>query len=892
MDGTTLKTKCVVSPVTACLAASVFAVLAGAANAAQTVTDWDLPAQPLADSLRAVAAGSDSNILFDRKLVAGQAARPLKTQASADEALTQLLEGTGLTYRHVDDKTVTIQLAQAQPARTPVRIQRRGTASSDTPVRLGQIEEIVVTGTNIRGIENNTAPLTVLNRDYIESTGFSTTVQLIESLPQNFALANQSVVNSSSVSLSREQGAAINLRAIGEGTTLVLMNGRRLAAGFQSAAVDISALPLTAIERVEVLPDGASALYGSDAVGGVVNFILRDDFEGVETRIRSGYADGTDELRIGQTLGGAWSSGNALLSLEYYQRDLLLASDRDFIPSNSVVGSLLPDDENYSAVFTGQQQITPSVSVFADALYTQRDSKNQGGRLILNERATVDNPQVFGNVGVNWQLGGSWQIDAIGSYSSNDLNVVRTGLTQFLTPSNSTFDSKFETQSAQLKLDGTLLNLPGGEMRMAIGADWRSDSYEDTNRSDDFGIVLRSTDSDQIVRSGFMEVYVPVIGEPNAMTGARSLEVSLAGRYDDYSTFGSSFDPQYGLMYEPLSGLRLRARYGTSYKAPNLVEYNLSGNIGAAISDLDPTVPAGLSYQLQISGIDVASLRAQESESSSFGVEFAPESVLGLSMSANYYNIRYRNRIASLPVPQVMYMNPAAYSGLFIRNPTPAQVNQFIAIAQLGTGFFAFDPATFQPIDPASFDPTTVNVIVDTRRRNLSVVDTKGVDFSTRYELGLGSGRLALGLEATYILDLEQQVTATSTSVDIVNTFNNPPDLRLRSNIGWQQAGWVANLFVNYSDSYTDNRAAAPVPIDSYTTIDARLAYSFSNRFSSGFLSGVTVAASVQNLADEDPPGTAVFMPPPPGVTFDTGYDATNANPLGRFMALELTKSW
>src|SRR3546814_1676524 len=71
----------------------------------------------------------------------------------------------------------------------------------------------------------------------------------------------------------------------------------------------------------------ALPIYGSDAVGGVVNFILRDDFEGAETRLRAGFADGTDEYRVSQALGNSWDSGNVLVSLEYFKRDELLRSE-------------------------------------------------------------------------------------------------------------------------------------------------------------------------------------------------------------------------------------------------------------------------------------------------------------------------------------------------------------------------------------------------------------------------------------------------------------------------------------------------------------------------------------------------------------------------------------
>ena len=874
-----------ISTRTSLLAVGILTVLATVAEAQAVtppVTQWDLPAQPLADSLRAVAARTGSNILFERKLVADQSAPPLKTEASTDEALAQLLKGTGLTYRHLDEKTVTIQLASAQDTRPSTGSARQSTASNSLP-KATTIEEIIVTGSQIRGIENNTAPLIVLSKEYIDASGFGTTAKLIESLPQNFALTNQSGVAIREVSSSREQGSGVNLRGIGEGTTLVLLNGRRLAPGFRSAAVDISALPLTAIERVEILTDGASALYSSDAVGGVVNFILRDDFEGAETRLRGGVADGTNEYRGSQAFGNSWDSGNALISMEYYKRDELLASERDFVPATALISGLSPEDESYSAILTGRQQLSGSVTLFADALYTQRDSVNRAGRRTFPNQnpAIVDNPQANATLGLEWQLGGDWQLEVSGTYGRNDLDVVRAPGN----PSGNSFTSLFESQAAHTKVDGTLLKMPAGNLRIAMGADWRSDSYEDSNMLGS-GVSLGTTDKDQIVRSAFVEAYVPLVSDLNAMAGVNSLELSVAGRYDDYSSFGSSFDPQVGLMWEPVNGLRLRARHGTSYKAPNLVDYSFRSNGGVAIRAADPAAVGGFSYQLQVTGTDVTGLTAQESESSSFGLEFLPDSIAGLSLSLNYYRIKYSDRIANPPVPVVALGNPGAYSSLFIRNPTIAQVNQFIDIARLGpVGFNPLNPLTSLP-DP-NFNPASVAVIVDARRRNLSAVDTNGLDFSGQYDFGVGEGRVALGLAATYILEVERQITTTSAPVDTVNTFNNPADLRMRSYASWQLKGWTTNLAVNYTGSYEDNRPIRPVPISSYTTVDARLAYSFADRFSSGFLSGFTVAASVQNLLDEDPPRTAVV-----DAVSDLGFDPTNANALGRLVSLEFTKTW
>lgn len=882
------------------IALSVLAILASTADA-QAVTEWDLPGQPLANTLRDIAARTESNIIFDKKLVKGQSAPPLKTRATTEEALSKVLEGTGLTYRQLDDKTVTIQLASTDPASaTSASYSNEGRirlAQAETPrprplPEMGLpsvmlLEEIIVTGTNIRGIENNTAPITVLSREYINATGYSTTTKLLESVTQNFALANQSSTGLGGVSNgNQEQGSSVNLRGIGEGTTLVLVNGRRFAPGYRSAAVDISALPLSAIERVEILPDGASALYGSDAVGGVVNFILREDFEGAETRLRAGAADGVNEYRASQAIGNAWDSGNFLASVEYYQRDALLATDRDFVPNGPVVGTLLPEDENYSGVVRFKQDLSGSVSVFTDVLYTQRDSFNRAGRALFNETADTDNTQAVMTAGVDWNIAGDWQIELSGSYASNEIDQILASSASGA-PVVFLRDSSFDVQTAEIKGDGSLFTLPGGNVRMAIGAAYRGESFDDTSTDQASGIALFQSAKDQNVRSAFAEFYVPVVGESNAMAGLQKLELSVAGRYDDYSTAGSSFDPQAGVMWEPVSGLRLRARHSTSYKAPNLIDYSFANNSG--YSALLPGVPGfGTAQIMAVTGTDVTSLRPQESESASFGLELTPESLTGFAMSLNYYKIRYNNIVATPGGTGDAFSilaNPAAYPNLIFVNPGADLVNRFIVEAQRGPGgFLAFAPDF--TIDP-NFDPNTVQVLVDGRRRNLSVVRSEGVDLAAQYDFKAGADRFFVGVNGTYILNQEQQVTPLSAEIDTVDTIYNPPHWRARGFVGWSRMGWSTNLFVNHTDSYVDNRSPVPTTVDSYTTIDLRVAYDFSAQFNSGVLSGVVVALSAQNALDEDPPRTAVLP-----LGFDPGYDGTNADPLGRLIGLEITKAW
>jgi len=831
---------------------------------------------------------------------------------AAQDALNQLLSGTSLTYVWIDSKTVSIRKKAAQTV--PTALQRTslegqpatpaakftgddaGNAASsaaaaldgetpNSPNRL-RLEEVLVVGTHISGLRNNTVPIISLDREYIDSSGIATTTRLIETLPQNFALANQSAPFNPAVSGPPTQSSSINLRGLGEGTTLVLLNGRRMALGFGGSAADITALPLTAVERVEVLTDGASALYGSDAVGGVVNFVLRKDFEGAETRIQIGQADGLDEYRISQALGTAWSSGNAMTSIEYYKRDLLHASDRDYVPADAGVGSLLPRDENYSVLVSGRQEISDTIALSADGLYTQRDSYNESSDELDHSTFTADNPQMTLNAGLDWNLGAGWNAEVSGGYARNRMESVNRADSLLTSGAGgeAISTSQFEIETARVKADGTLFALPGGDVSAAVGADWRSESLE-------YAIFWRSgafslgEQLDQTVRSLFAQVYAPLVGSSNGRPGIRRLELSLAGRYDEYSSFGSSFDPQYGVMWEPLSGLMLRASYGTSYVAPKLASYSLTGNQGAAFYLPDAASPSVLTHVLQIQGNAVETYVPQESKNWTFGFEWSPPNAVDLQISMNYYRIEYTDRLADLtPYFVEMLNDEEGFAGLAIRDPSQAEVESFVAIGELGgIPLLAFDP-DFNP-DP-NFDPSSVDVILDQRTRNLSVVKTDGVDLSVQYALQAGASRLQWALMGSYILELKNQVTHSSKPFDPLDTYRNPLSLRMRGSFGWQRGAWQANLFANYTDSYDDNRFVPPREIGSNLTFDTRFAYQW-EKGGAGLLSGVTLAASVQNLFDRDPPHTQSLLR-----LSDIGFDPMNASPLGRLIAIEFTKNW
>jgi outer membrane receptor protein involved in Fe transport len=199
-----------------------------------------------------------------------------------------------------------------------------------------RLDEIVVTGSLIRHTEAAGSKLTVIGRDQIDASGYGSIEDVLATVTQNFNQNNGAVVEGNRF-FNLNRGAEVQLRGLGAGTTLTLINGQRQgASGFQGMFTDVSTIPASAIERIEILPEGATALYGSDAIGGVVNIILRRNFNGFETRLRASTAGGdADERGIAQLWGHAWSRGHVLLGFQYDDSAALACSARAYCAANS-----------------------------------------------------------------------------------------------------------------------------------------------------------------------------------------------------------------------------------------------------------------------------------------------------------------------------------------------------------------------------------------------------------------------------------------------------------------------------------------------------------------------------------------------------------------------------
>jgi outer membrane receptor protein involved in Fe transport len=192
-----------------------------------------------------------------------------------------------------------------------------------------QMEEVVVTGSRIKRKDLTTAaPVTVVNREAVLASGKVSIGDFLQSMPEQGAAINTQFNNSG------DGATRINLRSLGSGRTLVLMNGRRFVAGGTGAdaSVDLNSIPASAIERIEILKDGASAVYGSDAVAGVVNIITRKRYNGTEATIFTGTSgEGDGQIYdVNFTTGTGSEKGNILFNAGYYEQKTVWSGDRSW----------------------------------------------------------------------------------------------------------------------------------------------------------------------------------------------------------------------------------------------------------------------------------------------------------------------------------------------------------------------------------------------------------------------------------------------------------------------------------------------------------------------------------------------------------------------------------
>ncbi|MEP7247663.1 MAG: TonB-dependent receptor, partial [Gammaproteobacteria bacterium] len=312
---------------------------------------FEIAAQPMVPALKVFAEQGTMQLLYKHEAVESATANPVIGSFAKHDALTRLLRGTGLEAVFITDDAATVRpksdaaagnhLARVEPASLRLAQDASSANSSESSAasagpsaegsdeKSEKIQEVLVTGSHINQA-GFTAPTPVTT---VDQQQLNLRPQLAESLRELPALRNSFGPQTHFGDVRSIGRAQMNLRNMGPQRTLVLLNGQRFVTSLDNGAPDVALFPTALVDRVEIVTGGASAAYGSDAVAGVVNFILDTDFTGIKAGLSSGIsARGDNENRSGNiAFGSKWGAedrGHVLMSYEASHRDGMLALDR------------------------------------------------------------------------------------------------------------------------------------------------------------------------------------------------------------------------------------------------------------------------------------------------------------------------------------------------------------------------------------------------------------------------------------------------------------------------------------------------------------------------------------------------------------------------------------
>jgi outer membrane receptor protein involved in Fe transport len=525
-------------------------------------------------------------------------------------------------------------------------------------------------------------------------------------------------------------------------------------------------------------------------------------------------------------------------------------------------------------------------------MYSDRTSDTDSIRTTLGLRPSEniignEGKDIFLNMGADASLPNELHLQLLSTYSESnqdtDTQVLRTlpALSSF-----STSNQESKNVDITAKLSGNIVELPSGSIRFSFGGGYAKDQYV-------FDSLLQSSASTSTVGGdlsrhstyAFAETFIPLVSPQQGITAVNRLELTLAGRYTDYSDFGSATSPKLGLLWSPIHSLKLRGSYAKSFRAPFLTELDPSLTSWALLPlstypalarqyGLAPTANLLLAY-----GNNTA-LGPERAKSKTFGFDIAPESIPRFKLSATYFDIDYTDRIGRPDSGFLALRNPALFSSLFTLSPGVDQIAELIS----GARNFSNSPRV-DLNDPAAVAASTA-LLYDDRNLNLAISELSGLDLGLSYKVA----GLSFGTELSRLFHYNKQARPTDSLVAVVDQVGQPVSLRARSWVGFDRSSMSAQLGVNYVDSYSNASDPANPDVASWTTLDLSAAYASEAGY--GLTQGLRFSLSIRNLLNRDPPSVPLSTVTNAGVLEQIGYDPSNADPIGRFISLEVIKRW
>ncbi|MEY2920463.1 MAG: hypothetical protein RL261_1768 [Pseudomonadota bacterium] len=460
--------------------------------------------------------------------------------------------------------------------------------------------------------------------------------------------------------------------------------------------------------------------------------------------------------------------------------------------------------------------------------------------------------------------------------------------------------------SYDAKVYGDVFALPGGKVQLAVGADTAEEklTYEN-DRLDQTGGWLNATptlpfNAKQQRQGYFAEMRIPVFSEDWNIPGFYALDLTLAGRQEVISTTNDDpFVPKFTLRWQPLGDtFAVRASYSESFVAPSLYElfgptsqgFTSSQSLQRYNTNGTPQNVTDSPTQYRSQGGSNANLDPSETTTWTAGLVWTPDGAMqGFEASLDYYNMDETDIVGSAPTSVVLQ----SIEQLGPNSPFANQVRFGVSVA--GESYFGTGTPVTTPGQITSAIGDTV--WLDNGLINLGGIQQEGIDFRVGYRYDTTSwGGFSGSLAGTYLLSYDNQSIPIYDAIDLVGVYHDDyglfPEYRAYLNLGWSLGGLSVNLNSTFIPSVDDATGSTPTPqegslctvkgdcgsVDSYNSWDVRVGYDFTD---SGFVSGLRVAAGINNFTDEEPPFILSEG--------NQSRDISSYDPVGTFYYVELS---
>jgi iron complex outermembrane recepter protein len=585
-----------------------------------------------------------------------------------------------------------------------VNVDTSGNATHDFVLRPSFGQEITVGSRAINAEAEKAVPVDVIPREQIETAPSTETNQIIEKIAPSFNFPRPTIADGT------DSVRPATLRGLGPDQVLVMVNGKRRhvsalvnvnsTIGRGSAGVDLNAIPASAIDNIEILRDGAAAQYGSDAIAGVLNLVLKSDAAPLHLDVKGGSTTHSDGQMIDTSLSGGWKIARGALfgTVEYrdrYATNRATPDPRDQLKAGDKGNNPVPQPNThwgdaYERDIMSLLNLNVPISedgkqiVYAFGTYGLRHGSHGG-----NYRRAIDTtdwPQIYPlgflpliepriadqalNAGVRGELA-KWFYDASAGYGRNKFDFyVRHSLNVSLGPTIPANQTSFYAGSLGDRQYTTNLDISrgfnvglAGPINVAAGAEYRREGYQviagepasyiDGGSLNQFGTLpgavgsqvfpgFRPSNATAVSRNS-KAIYLDTEGDV-----LQQLRIGLAGRYENFSDFGGTTNGKLTLRYSPAKPLIFRAAASTGFRAPSLGQSWFSAVSTNFLRDSAGNVSPFQIWTAPVSSpiavaLGAQPLRPETSRNYSGGVVWQPMS--NLEATADFFHIDIKHRI-------------------------------------------------------------------------------------------------------------------------------------------------------------------------------------------------------------------------------------------------------